>query len=182
MNSAVKPIPRRRRGDRGNASSPRWLLVGQEPWGCRESGSGASGPSQDDGVKAVVCGTDLPISVRPAAVCRFGDSLGDVVRFVLRFLRLTREGKSRAASDLAFDFFEDGFEAEQFRDCDLALKFIDNVQFAGLSDTVLVALLAVTYPARERLKSRAELLIHIHRHLVETNGRNEADYIANSYR
>ncbi len=183
MNGSATAISPRRKRNLDSDSRPTWIRESfeSEP----RSRSMASASTMPTAMEIAICNspeTGLPVRVSSIDTNSPKISLEDVARFVGQYLQLARLGKPRAASDLVFDFFDDRFEAEEWADCELAIQLINNVKFYDLSDTVLVAVLAATYPARKRLASRSVLVDHIHSYLVSTNGRDEADFIANSYR
>ncbi len=185
MSSSATAIPpqRKRNRDCESDSRPTWIResLESEP----RSRSLASVSTRPTSMEIAICDppeTGLPVCVSSIDTKSPKISLEDVARFVGQYLHLARAGKPRVASDLVFDFFDDRFEAGEFADCELAIQLINNVKFSDLSDTVLVAVLAATYPARKNLASRSVLVDHIHSYLVSTNGRDEADFIANSYR
>jgi hypothetical protein len=106
----------------------------------------------------------------------------EVGDFLVQLRRLHREGCQYKAGDLVFDFFEERFErgGDAIAVCDLALWATAHP--ARLSDTILVALLAVTLPMKNHLPSRADFLRRVHASLTVTNGPEEADTIAQAYR
>jgi hypothetical protein len=105
----------------------------------------------------------------------------EVAQLTARLHQLEREGKQFAAGDLVFDFFEEWFELGEtgLSVCDSVLE---SLQADRLSDTVLVAILAVTLPARSGLPSRPVFLNRVHDRLKNTNGTEEADLIAQAYK
>ncbi|MGL6074335.1 MAG: hypothetical protein ACRC8S_09255 [Fimbriiglobus sp.] len=117
-----------------------------------------------------------------AGALQKNDNLEIAGRFFSSMMRLARAQKPRAASDLVFEFFDTRFEEGDILTCDLALQIINNVKFELLSDTILVAILAATYPIRLQLESRNALTELIRKHLTITNGAEETDFIINSYR
>ena len=102
--------------------------------------------------------------------------------FVHQLLRLVRDKKPRAASDLIVDFFDNHFDQGQFVICDEALCRINSRSLELFSDTVLVALLAVTAPARERLPSRTDFSNRVSELMVDRHGEHEAAAILDSLR
>jgi hypothetical protein len=93
-----------------------------------------------------------------------------------------RDNKPRAASDLIVDFFDNHFDQGQFVICDEALCRINSRSLELFSDTVLVALLAVTAPARERLPSRTDFSNRVSELMVARHGEHEAAAILDSLR
>ena len=183
MNGSATAIPPWRKRNRDSDSRPMWIRerFESEP----RSRIMASASTKPTAMEIAICNppeTGLPVRVSSIDTNPPKTSLADVARFVGQYLQLARTGKPRAASDLVFDFFDDRFEAGELGDCELAIQLINNVKFSDLSDTVLVAVLAATYPARKELYSRPVLVEHIRTYLTEVNGRDEADFIANSYR
>lgn len=103
----------------------------------------------------------------------------EVANLTAQLYKLQREGKPLAAGDRVFDFFEESFEggAQDISVCDLAIREVDVTR---LSDTVLVAILAVTAPARDYLPSRPGFLNRVRAQLAITNP-DEANLVAESY-
>ena len=110
------------------------------------------------------------------------NSVEQVARFVASFLQLSRNGKPRKASDIAFDFFNDHFEQDEFAECDLALDLIGSSNHSILCDIVIVALLAVTLPAARYLSARKTFIGRITQQLVSVAGVADAELILGMYR
>lgn len=108
------------------------------------------------------------------------DCREDRLRFIRQLMRLEHRRQPRAASDLIVDFFDDHFEVGDFVLCDLVLRDITEIDTSLFSDIVLVALLAVTFPARRRLHSRTRLFNRIHRELADRHGDEEASLMLDS--
>jgi hypothetical protein len=137
--------------------------------------SGVTGPT----LCHTGAGTGAELPVRATATDHLNDSLKPIAPFVDEVVRLARAGKPRRASDLAFDFFESRFSAGRFAESRAALRAFDRARFSGLTDTVLVALLAVTRPAKTNLRSaRPGFVNRVRDYLTETNGPTEAELVA----
>ncbi|HBH50875.1 MAG TPA: hypothetical protein DDY91_03180 [Planctomycetaceae bacterium] len=106
----------------------------------------------------------------------------ELASFTHQLLRLVRDNKPRAASDLIVDFFDDRFDQGRFALCDEALFRLSTRSLKPFSDTVLVALLAVTYPARERIPSRIDFSNRVSELMVDRHGEHEAAAILDSLR
>jgi hypothetical protein len=102
-----------------------------------------------------------------------------IVAFLRSTYDLSQEGKPRKASDLVFDYFEGHFEFGRFDVVDETLRQLDADR---LSDTVLVAVLAVTAPVRDRLSARAKFLDQAEQNLTRANGPDKAEAILKLYR
>lgn len=100
--------------------------------------------------------------------------------FLRQLKRLERRRESRSASDLIVDFFDDHFDRGDFALCDHVLRDIADIDLSLFSDIVLVAILAVTFPARRKLNSRTSLYKLIHRELVDRYGEEEASLMLDS--
>jgi hypothetical protein len=121
---------------------------------------------------------------RTTQECRgLPDPLHELVleQFSNRLMRLQREHRNRAASDLVVDFFDDNFECGRFELCNRALERLFG-HLELLSDTVLVAVLGVTTLVRERLPARATVVREAARLLGARHGEAEAMLILESLR
>jgi hypothetical protein len=114
-----------------------------------------------------------------AKLSRLNSTL-EVAQFTARLHQLEREGKHYAAGDLVFDFFEDWFELRE-PGLSVCEEVLESLELDRLSDTVVVAILAVTQPARSGLPSRPVFLKRARERLIITNGPEEAALIAQTY-
>jgi hypothetical protein len=125
-----------------------------------------------------IAGTALSLS---GAKNRHPNLMLEVADLITQLQQLQREGKPYAAGDLVFDFFEKRFEqgGQELQVCDSVLE---SLRPDRLSDTVLVAILAVTLPARDKLPSRPAFLRQVRDRLTIIHGPEEADIIAQAYK
>jgi hypothetical protein len=132
-----------------------------------------------------VCPTGLPAEIPPPPAPQEGgrrqNSTFDVATFIAQLCQLHRDGKSYAAGDLVFEFFEKRIEQgeQELPTCDSVLTSLHAEQ---VSDTILVAILAATLPVRDRLPSRPDFLNRVHAHLAATGDLEEANTIAQAYK